>query len=296
MTWTIPNIFVAGTKAKAGEVNENFSSCKQFVDLLETNVATNELDIQALETSKADVNGNYENRFQVADPSNTYDAVNKRTLTNLTANSKDVIQGFALSRFDNTTIAATAGSCWDSTYAYMISSGTSLTKTESSLSASSTYYVYVAEDEATSTCQLVISINSSTPDIPTDYDYYRKLGSFTTNSSGYIDKVSNVDTLNTSTVLGFPNYSKASGRSAGTTYTASENGFISFAARMNSSSYWRQTTLTISGVIVAYAGVWDGHESFCTFVPVSKGDTYVLSASGVETLYYYFIPMKTIEA
>lgn len=295
MTWSIPNTFIAGTKAKAGEVNENFTSCKQFVDSLETQVATNELDIQALETSKADVNGDYENRFQVADPVNTFDAVNRRTLVNLTANSKDNIFGFELSRFDNTTIAATAGACWDSTYEYMISSSTSLTKTSSELSASSTYYVYVAEDEDTSTCELVISISSSSPDLPTGYEYYRKLGSFTTNSSGYIDQVSNIDSLNTSTVLGFPNYSKASGRSAGTTYTATENGFVSFTARMNSSSYWRTTTLTVSGVVVCYAGLWDGHESFATFVPVSKGDTYVVNASGVETMYYYFIPMKTIE-
>ena len=45
MVWEIPYTFTAGTKAKANEVNGNFTSIKQFVDQLESNLATAELKL-----------------------------------------------------------------------------------------------------------------------------------------------------------------------------------------------------------------------------------------------------------
>ena len=76
MVWEIPYTFIAGTKAKANEVNGNFTSIKQFVDQLESNLATAELDINNLETNKADINGSQNEVFQVADAENNKDAVN----------------------------------------------------------------------------------------------------------------------------------------------------------------------------------------------------------------------------
>lgn len=196
MVWIIPNTFIAGTKAKANEVNENFTSAKQFMDNLETEQATNTADILQLEQNKADLNGNFGQRFQVADATNSFDAINKQTLLNLVKNTQEVIKGFVLSKFNNTTISATAGSCYDSTFVYMITSATSLSKTQENLGKNARYYVYVCADRDTGNCELVISLSNTTPELPGGYEYYRLLGYFTTDGSGKISQVlNNSDTV-----------------------------------------------------------------------------------------------------
>lgn len=191
MTWTIPNTFIAGTKAKSGEVNENFTSLKQFVDTLEANQATNTTDILQLEENKADLNGSNEQRFQVADATNSFDAINKQTLLNLVSNTQEVIKGFVLSKFNATTVSATAGSCYDSTFVYMIKSNTSLSKAQTNLGENAKYYVYVCADKDNGNCELVISLSNSTPELPAGFEYFRQLGYFTTNNEGKISQVLN---------------------------------------------------------------------------------------------------------
>lgn len=196
MTWTIPNTFIAGTKAKSGEVNENFTSLKLFVDTLETNQATNTTDILQLEENKADLNGSNELRFQVADATNSFDAINKQTLLNLVSNTQEVIKGFVLSKLNNTTVSATAGSCYDSTFVYMIKSDTSLSKAETNLGKNAKYYVYVCADKDNGNCELVISLSNRTPELPAGFEYFRQLGYFTTDGSGKISQVlNNSDTV-----------------------------------------------------------------------------------------------------
>lgn len=191
MTWTIPNTFIAGTKAKSGEVNENFTSLKLFVDTLETNQATNTTDILQLEENKADLNGSNEQRFQVADATNSFDAINKQTLLNLVSNTQEVIKGFVLSKFNNTTVSATAGSCYDSTFVYMIKSDTSLSKAQTNLGKNAKYYVYVCADKDNGNCKLVISLSNGTPELPAGFEYFRQLGYFTTDGNGEISQVLN---------------------------------------------------------------------------------------------------------
>lgn len=191
MTWTIPNTFIAGTKAKSGEVNENFTSLKLFVDNLETNQATNTTDILQLEQNKADLNGSNEQRFQVADATNSFDAINKQTLLNLVSNTQEVIKGFVLSEFNNTTVSATAGSCYDSTFVYMIKSNTSLSKTQTNLGKNAKYYVYVCADKDNGNCKLVISLSNRAPELPAGFEYFRQLGYFTTDGNGNISQVLN---------------------------------------------------------------------------------------------------------
>lgn len=191
MTWTIPNTFIAGTKAKSGEVNENFTSLKLFVDTLETNQATNTTDILQLEQKKADLNGNYGQRFQVANATNSFDAINKQTLLNLVSNTQEVIKGFVLSKFNDTTVSATAGSCYDSTFVYMIKSDTSLSKAQTNLGENAKYYVYVCADKESGNCELVISLSNKTPELPAGFEYFRQLGYFTTDHEGKISQVLN---------------------------------------------------------------------------------------------------------
>lgn len=198
MVWIIPNTFIAGTKAKANEVNENFTSAKQFMDNLETEQATNTADILQLEQNKADLNGSFEQRFQVADATNSFDAINKQTLLNLVKNTQEVIKGFVLSKFNNTTVSATAGSCYDSTFKYMITSTTSLSKSQSNLGNNAKYYVYVCADKDNGNCKLVISLSNRTPELPSGFEYFRQLGYFTTDGKGNINQVLN----NSDTVAG----------------------------------------------------------------------------------------------
>lgn len=191
MVWTIPYTFTPGTKARANEVNSNFTSLKQFVDQLEVNGATNEINITNLENNKANINGSNTELFNVADATTNYNAVNLQTLNNLTLNTKDAIKGFKLSIFDSNTITATAGSCYDSTYAYMITSTTSLQEQDQNLNANATYYVYVCADKDTSTNELVFNSSPTTPALPVDFDYFRRLGYFTTDDDGNIERVIN---------------------------------------------------------------------------------------------------------
>lgn len=189
MVWEIPYTFIAGTKAKANEVNGNFTSIKQFVDQLESNQATNELDISNLEANKADINGSQDEVFQVADAENNKDAVNLETLKDQTANTLDVIKGFIPSKSNSNTISCTAGDCWDSTYTEMISSSTSLSLQDTTLSADTTYYIYVCYNTDTSTCQLAFSTNSTTPALPVGFTLFRKIGNFTTDDENNIQFV-----------------------------------------------------------------------------------------------------------
>lgn len=189
MPFEIPYTFIAGQTAKAAEVNSNFLGVKQFVDLLEQNEAQNELDIATLEANKANINGNSSYRFQVADAINTMDAINLNTFNDLTANTKYYIGGFDLAKQSNTSIRATAGSCWDSTNTLMITSTGNLTLDVSTAGNDVTRYIYVCWNDDTQAAQLTFSSNSSTPSLPSGYTYYRLIGRFTTDSDGNIQSI-----------------------------------------------------------------------------------------------------------
>lgn len=189
MVWEIPYTFIAGTKAKANEVNSNFTSIKQFIDQLESNQATNELNISNLESNKANVNGSQTEIFQVANAANNFDAVNLQSLKDYTANTLDTIKGFIPSKSSSNTISCTAGSCWDSTYTEMITSSISLSLQDTALAASTTYYIYVCYNEDTKACELAFSTNNTTPTLPVGFTLFRRIGSFTTDEDNNIQFV-----------------------------------------------------------------------------------------------------------
>lgn len=72
-----PYTFVAGNKARANEVNENFDLLYQQVNSNISNITHNENDIAQLGSSKANINGSSTQRFAVANPVSNSDAVNK---------------------------------------------------------------------------------------------------------------------------------------------------------------------------------------------------------------------------
>lgn len=276
MVWEIPYTFIAGTKAKANEVNGNFTSIKQFVDQLESNLATAELDINNLETNKADINGSQNEVFQVADAENNKDAVNLETLRAQTVNSLDVIRGFIPFMSNATTISCTAGNCWDSTYKQMINSYTVLSLQDTALAANTTYFIYVCYDKETSGCKLAFSTNSNTPTLPAGYDYFRIVGSFTTNSSRHIDTVYPIGSVDLSSKTGFIGpYITA--LPIPSTTVAAHNCFVYTKLAGNGSSIMVQ----INGVEVSYqtsGSKWFNATS--TLIPVKKGQIITIAGYG----------------
>lgn len=276
MVWEIPYTFIAGTKAKANEVNSNFTSIKQFVDQLESNLATAELDINNLETNKADINGSQNEVFQVADAENNKDAVNLETLRAQTVNSLDVIRGFIPFMSNATTISCTAGNCWDSTCKQMINSYTVLSLQDTALAANTTYFIYVCYDKETSSCKLAFSTNSTTPTLPAGYDYFRIVGSFTTNSSCHIDTVYPIGSVDLSSRAGFiGTYLYA--LPINSTIVAPHNCFV-YTKLAGNGSY---IIVQINGVEVSNqtsGSKW--YNTTTTLIPVKKGQIITIAGSG----------------
>lgn len=182
--------FIPGTKAEAGEVNYNFNTVKSFVDGLEVSLTDVTNDIAQLETSKANTNGDYRVRFSVADPLNNYDAVNLQTFNKKIGNSINIIYGLGITKVGNNTIMVGAGSCYDSTTKVIMELPEEISKTNSTQGANTTYYVYLIAKEDESTDVLIVQ-NATNPPLPSEYVYYRLIGSYRTNSSNVISSITN---------------------------------------------------------------------------------------------------------
>lgn len=280
MPFNIPYNFQAGTKAKANEVNENFLAVKQFVDILEDNEATNEINIADLQNNKANINGNPEQRFQCSDATASHDAVNLGTLIEYVDNTREVIRGFELSLFNTTTIQATAGSCYDSTFEYMILSNINLTVETSSLAADTTYYVYVCADKDTKTNQLVYSTNNITPSLPVGYEYYRRIGTFVTDDEGAISGVySGDESPDSRNGVGFIGAAYQT-LGANSTTVAEKNSWLyyQFPAGHDCSGY-----VTLDGTtVISMNNPSNWGDTKSSIVPVKKGQTIRVVSNGVN--------------
>ena len=188
-----PYTFVAGNKARANEVNEDFDVLYQQVNTNITNIANAESDIENLDATKADINGSSAQRFAVANPVSSGDAVNKRTLFKQIGNSIDYIGGLTISKDSgspNDTILIDPGACYDSTKAIVLALDVLTSKKNTTQSASATYYVYIIGNATGSTTDILISTQASVPTLPSGYTLYRKIGSYTTDSSSHINGIS----------------------------------------------------------------------------------------------------------
>lgn len=182
--------FIPGTKAKSGEVNSNFNKVKSFVDGLEVDVTGVTNDIAKLETTKANTNGDYRVRFSVADPLNNYDAVNLQSFNKRIGNTINYIYGLTITKVGDNTIMVASGSCYDSTLKVVMSLSSEVSKTNSTQGANTTYYVYLIAKEDESTDVLIVQ-NAVDPPLPSEYKYYRRLGSYKTDSDNKIVTVNN---------------------------------------------------------------------------------------------------------
>lgn len=200
MTIIIPYTFVAGTKAKANEVNANLRTLVTEINSQENQLVQVQSDIENLETTKASLNGNSSQRFSVANPVNSFDSVNKQTLSKSISNSVNFIDGYGIHKATNTTFIVDAGTCYDSTSSVILNKTVSSSKEISPISASTTYNVFVVGDDTGSYVDIIYSTTSVDPPLPSGYTKYRLIGTVTTNSNNQISLVSSIGKVNGSDV------------------------------------------------------------------------------------------------
>lgn len=289
-----PYTFTAGTKARASEVNANFDALYTEVNSLESKIIDYESQIQDLQNTKADINGSYLNRFAVANPITNYDAVNKQYLQNATANSITYINGLGISRAGNNTITVNPGSCYDSTDTQLLVLENSLSKQNTTQAANSTYYVYLI-GKSTGNEDILISTLSIDPNLPDEYLYYRRIGSYTTDSDNKILQTTNeqVSQYTSGTILSqnsanianiiVPDVSRRINISSG--FVAPSAGWIFLRNLEESRCY-----IIINGVEYDYAFDWgDGGSENSINWFIGKGQT--LTYRGRISV-AYFTPAK----
>lgn len=189
MAITKPWTFIAGTKAKAVEVNENFDVLYEEAGRLDTRILNIDSDIQDINSSKADVGGDATQRFKLANPEDSYDGVNKNYLEKSIANVKDYISGFIITKDTNNSIIVSSGSCYDSTFTTVIKSAGNITKENLNQRANEKYYVYVISDSSGYNVDILIAEESTTPPRPEGYTLFRSIGMYTTNGNNQIQYI-----------------------------------------------------------------------------------------------------------
>lgn len=181
-----PFTFYSNTYAKAAEVNADFDELYKGTNACINQVNKNETDIANMSENKASLNGDASEVFNVANATATTHAVNLATLEKMSLPSRGYIFGGAISRGSNTTFSVASGKCYDSTLKTPISWSAFSGKTISSQAPNTVYYIYIVSDDTGATTDVVASTSSSTPQLPTGYTKYRRIGYLTTNNSGNI--------------------------------------------------------------------------------------------------------------
>lgn len=286
MSLIIPNTFVPGTKAKASEVNDNFTAVKSFVDGLESDISTAQDDITTLDASKANKSGSSGNRFAVADAVTAYDAMNKQSVEADIYNTRKYIDGFIITKNTSNSINITSGSCYDSTYTTMIKVDTDLSKTNSSQSISTTYYIY-AIAKADGTSDILISTDSVTPSLPSGYTLFRQVGKYITDADNEISLIFSNQEQIQQQISTFPDWTNVVTISNNTEYTCPSDGYFSFQVRGYSGGNYNAS---INGVSLVNANSDAGMASAGAFVRVAQGD--VVKANGSNYNRILFIQDK----
>lgn len=163
--------------------------------------------------------------------------------------SSDEIDGLVISKNSTSptdTIDVSAGSCFDSTKAKVLKLSSTTSKQNSSQATSTTYYVYLIAKSDLSVYDILITTSSSSPTLPTDYVYYRQIGSYTTDGSGHIYTTS-------SDRYPYPDYPNGISKTNGELYTATVDGVVTVSGSGGSSGI--SIYIEIDGVRTNWAWV-----------------------------------------
>ena len=293
-----PFTFVAGTKARANEVNEDFDVLYSQVNSNISNIAQNEVDIDNLDLNKANINGDSTKIFNVADATINTHAINKQTMMKYITNTLNYISGLTIEKDSNSpddTILVNPGSCYDSTFSTVLSLESITSKQNLNQGASTTYYVYIIGNSTGSSIDILISPLQVTPTLPTGYTLYRQIGNYKTDSSSKINSISyyGIDSgsdksanYNAYSSAAAPDYSSAF--SISRPWTATANGYVYIYGRAVEGNTY--LSITIGGITMPLNGFLTnregGHAPGGIF-PIKKGD-YMTASGWVESL--VFIP------
>lgn len=278
-----PFTFISGTYAKSAEVNADFDTAYSQINTNISNIAKNAGDITSLDSTKANINGNASEVFNVANPTASSHAINKQTFFNLTSNMKYFIAGYTISvdsGSPNDTIIVSEGSCYDSAYQVMLTKNVATTKQNTTQTASATYYVYVIGNSTGSSVDILISTSSSNPGLPTGYTLYRQIGYYTTNSSSRISQVhyyghSATEDISPGRYKDYRNIDWSSGVSvafpqSGSRYTAPYDGvYVGFGYRNQG---WTSLYINNNWTPNVIRDSADGASFSNVFVPLKQGD------------------------
>lgn len=297
MSITKPYTFSAGTKARANEVNADFDTLYSQVNSNISDIAQLDRDIDLVELTKADVNGNSTQRFAMANPVNPTDGVNQQTLNKSLTNVLNYIDGLIITKDSaspNDTIIVSTGSCYDSTKTVVLKLSNTTTKKNSGQGASTTYYVHIIGNDNGSSVDILISNSRTSPTLPTGYTKFRCIGSFTTNSSKQIDSInsySNTFSNSKSEIIywSMPNYKTGVNVSVpyyNNKYTAPYDGVFVLCGAKDSDGGGGDMRANINGTQTAFGwgeqGV--GGDSYSTnYIPLKKNDVIYCHLAGSPT-------------
>lgn len=185
----IPYAFTGGLSAKAQEVNVNFDQIRKFGEDVITTFTNTSIEIQKLQSGKANLNGNEGIVFNVAQAVEDHHAVPLYQLQNLILPMKYIIGGLTIEKTGNTSIAVEPGACYDSTYTYPMQLDSIKAYALSSYT-NKTFDVYVIGNPVTNPNKVtrIRPVSEGTiPELQVG-EVYRKIGSFSFGADGNIDE------------------------------------------------------------------------------------------------------------
>ena len=292
MSITKPYTFQPNTKARANEVNANFDTLYSQANTNISNIEANARDIDELNDTKAELNGDSTQRFAVADPVNDTDAINKQTMLGQLAPTIDYIGGLTITKDSsspNDTIIVSSGSCYDSTKKVVLSLANSTSKKNATQAASATYYIHIIGNATGSSTNIIISNDSISPTLPSGYTLYRLIGFYTTNGNGNINLIYNYsNSLGVKEISNYlmPDYSKGINVLAGN-FTPTTNGILSGYLNVDANNGF---SVSLNGDVLfrcASSSSWENKKGF--IFPLCKNETYVLGGGNWVCKFY---PLK----
>ena len=176
----------ASTKAKANEINENFTQLlnkdNELIDAID-NINTNIADVVHKGTSASDV-------LQVANALNSLDAVNLQTLNSLIEPLKGVMNGYkVILNMVSNTIYISPGSCYDSLGNRVIKSTQQLSELGTGRMANATLNLFILKDYTNNNNPTTQVTNNDYPTLETSTTIYRRMAQLITNAEGKVTEV-----------------------------------------------------------------------------------------------------------